>query len=110
MTNDRLTNRKALVVDRDQETLSLTAKALHSFASGFDVVTANDPGQAIAWLETFHPDILLVSESCAISEDGMLAARVRADERSQHRKIIVVSDAILGERSKSAGTSSAEVY
>ena len=94
---DRLTNRKALVVDRDQDTLSLTAEALHSFAPGFEVATANDPGQAIAWLETFHPDILLVSESYAASDDGTLAARVRADERTRHCKIIVVSEAIVGE-------------
>ena len=94
---DQFTNRKALVVDRDQETISLIAEALHSFAPGFDVATANDPGQAIAWLETFHPDILLVSESYAASDDGTLAARVRADERTRHCKIIVVSEAILGE-------------
>ena len=94
---DQLTNRKALVVDRDQDTLSLTAEALHSFAPGFDVATANDLGQAIAWLETFHPDILLLSESYAAADDGTLAARVRADERTRHCKIIVVSEAILGE-------------
>jgi CheY-like chemotaxis protein len=94
---DQFTNRKALVVDRDQETISLIAEALHSFAPGFDVATANDPGQAIAWLESFHPDILLVSESYAASDDGTLAARVRADERTRHCKIIVVSEAILGE-------------
>lgn len=97
MTNDRLTNRKALVVDRDQDTLSLTAEALHSFAPGFDVATANDPGQAIAWLETFHPDILLVSELCAAIDDGTLAARVRADERTRRCKIIVMSEAVLDE-------------
>lgn len=94
---ERLTNRKALVVDRDQETLSLTAEALHSFAPGFDVATASDPGQAIAWLETFHPDILLMSASSAIFEAGKLAARVRADERTRHCKIIVVSNTVLGE-------------
>jgi CheY-like chemotaxis protein len=91
------TKRKALVVDRDQGVLSLTAEALHSFAPGFDVATANDPKEAVAWLETFHPDVLLVSESCVTFDDGTLAARVRADERTRHCKIIVVSEAILGE-------------
>jgi CheY-like chemotaxis protein len=93
--NDRPSNRKALVVDGDQETLSLTAEALHSFAPGFDVATANDPGQAIAWLETFHPDILLLSEAYAASNHHMLAARVRADEHTKHCKIIMVSEAAL---------------
>lgn len=93
--NTPLANRKALVVDCDQETLSLTAEALHSFAPGFDVATANDPAQAIAWLDTFHPDVLLVSETIAAADEGALAARVRDDERTRHCKIIVVSEAIL---------------
>jgi DNA-binding response OmpR family regulator len=86
-----------MVVDQDAASLSLTAEALHSFAPGFDVATANDAGQAIAWLETFHPDILLMSQSFAVSDEGILAARVRGDERTRHCKIIVVSDADPGE-------------
>ena len=91
-------NRKALIVDCDQETLALTAEALHSFAPGFDVATANDPSQAIAWLETFHPDVLLMSKSYSDADGSALSARVRADERTKHCKIIVVSEAVLGER------------
>jgi DNA-binding response OmpR family regulator len=50
---------KALVVDGDDASRAFAAEALHSFAPGFDVATARDPQQALAWIETFSPDLLV---------------------------------------------------
>src|SRR5262245_66682413 len=73
---------RALVVDADSEMLAFAAEALHSFAPGFDVATARDPQQALAWLETFPPDLLLTDLVFESDGAGALRGRLRADRRN----------------------------
>ncbi len=66
---------RALVVDRDQETLAFAAEALSSFTPGLEVATARDLHQAGAWVESFRPQIILVSEALAAEMLQRLDAR-----------------------------------
>jgi DNA-binding response OmpR family regulator len=56
---------KALIVDRDPESLAFAAEALHSFAPGFDVATARDARQAGEWLQSFRPRLLIIETGLA---------------------------------------------
>ncbi len=56
---------RALVIDGDQGTLAFAAEALSSFAPGLEVATARDLQQAGAWVESFRPHIIFVSEPLA---------------------------------------------
>ncbi len=71
--------------------LAFAAEALHSFAPGFDVATARDPQQAIAWLETFTPDLLVTDLKFASDGAGTLRDQLRADMRTQACRVLVVS-------------------
>jgi CheY-like chemotaxis protein len=82
---------KALVVDPEASSRRFAAEALHSFAPGFDVATARDPQQALGWLETFPPDLLLADARFAEGGVGSLRARLRADPRTRGCRVVVVS-------------------
>ena len=82
---------KALVVDSEDASRRFAAEALNSFAPGFDVATARDPQQAIGWLETFPPDLLLTDARFAADGIGTLRERLRADPRTRRCRVVVVS-------------------
>jgi len=82
---------KALVVDADGASRAFLAEALHSFAPGFDVATASDPRQAMAWLETFPPDLLLTDLRFGPDGAGALRERLRADARTGACRVVVLS-------------------
>ncbi len=69
---------RALVVDQDQETLAFAGEALSSFTPGLEVATARDLQQAWAWVETFQPQIIFVSEALAAETLKHLDARSEA--------------------------------
>ena len=81
---------KALVVDADEEVLVFAAEALNSFAPGFDVATARDLDEAVLWLDVFPPDVLLLAPEIGEGSIERLSARIRADHRSRHCKIVAV--------------------
>ena len=58
---------KALVIDPDELRRILAADALMAFEPGFDVVTVPDLGEASEWIESFVPDLLVMSENMAVS-------------------------------------------
>jgi len=82
---------KALVVDADDASRAFAAEALNSFAPGFDVATARDPRQALAWIDTFPPDLLLTD--LEFSTDGAVALRdrLRSDARTRACRVVVLS-------------------
>jgi DNA-binding response OmpR family regulator len=82
---------KALVVDGDDGSRAFAAEALNSFAPGFDVATARDPQQALAWLETFPPNLLVMDLGFASDGAGTLRERLRADARTRACRVVVVS-------------------
>ena len=82
---------KALVVVADDASRALAAEALHSFAPGFDVATARDPQQALAWIDTFPPDLLLTDVQFATDGAGALRERLRGDARTRACRVVVVS-------------------
>jgi DNA-binding response OmpR family regulator len=82
---------KALVVDGDDASRAFAAEALHSFAPGFDVATARDPQQALAWIETFSPDLLVTDLRFSPGALGSLRERLRAVEPARRCRVLVVS-------------------
>lgn len=90
-TGRSLERPRALVVDGDDATRAFAAEALHSFAPGFDVATVRDPLQALAWLETFPPDLLVTDLGFASDGAGVLRERLRADTRTRSCRVVVVS-------------------
>ena len=83
---------KVLVVDPDAEVLAFAAEALHSFRPGFEVATARTSEHADAWLESFHPDLLLLGDGIAGEGAEGLVGKLRGDPRTRHCKVIVVSE------------------
>jgi len=86
-----LERRKALVVDGDEASRVFAAEALHSFAPGFDVATAPDPRQALAWLETFSPDLLLSGLDASSEEHAALRETLRGDARTRGCRVLILS-------------------
>ena len=82
---------KALVVDADDASRAFAAEALNSFAPGFDVATARDPQQALAWVDTFPPDLLLTDLEFATDGAAALRERLRADARTRACRVVVLS-------------------
>jgi len=82
---------RALVLDGDDASRAFAAEALHSFAPGFDVATARDPQQALAWIETFSPDLLVTDLRFAPGELGSLRERLRTGEPERRCRVLVVS-------------------
>jgi DNA-binding response OmpR family regulator len=64
---------------------------LNSFAPGFEVATARNPQQALAWLPTFPPDLLLTEMHFAADGLGSLRERLRGDARTRGCRVVVVS-------------------
>lgn len=54
---------KAIVIDPDESRRVFAATALTAFEPGFDVVTVPDVHEAVEWMESFVPDLLVVSET-----------------------------------------------
>ena len=82
--------RKALIVDRDERQLAFAAEALSSFRPGFDVATARDLGQAAEWLDTFHPDLLLLDLDLPEDAAAHFADRIRENPRTRNCRILGV--------------------
>jgi DNA-binding response OmpR family regulator len=84
----RVARRRALVVDRDEAHLAFVAEALSSFRPGFEVATARDLDQAEEWLDTFHPDLLLLDLDLPVEATDHLTERLREDPRTRNCKIL----------------------
>ena len=82
---------KALVVDADDASRAFAAEALNSFAPGFDVATARDPRQALAWIDTFPPDLLVTDLRFESDGASALRERLRADARTGACRVVVLS-------------------
>src|SRR5437867_6625862 len=82
---------RALVDDGDDASRAFAAEALNSFAPGFDVATVADPQQALAWLGTFPPDLLVTDLRSAADGAGALREQLRADVRTRACRVVVLS-------------------
>jgi DNA-binding response OmpR family regulator len=82
---------RALVIDGDQGTLAFAAEALSSFAPGLEVATARDLQQAGAWVESFRPHIIFVSEPLAAELLKHPTLRDADAAAAQGRKFVLMS-------------------
>lgn len=83
---------RALVVDADDELRAFAAEALNSFRPGLEVATARSLEEAINWLDTFDPDLLLLSDNVAEGEPWALAETIHQKERTRHCNVILLAE------------------
>ncbi len=83
---------RALVVDPDPTVLAFAADALNSFRPGFDVATAESVDKALAWLDTFQPDVLLLGIYPASEGVEALIARLGNPPRTTPCKIVCLTE------------------
>jgi predicted dehydrogenase len=81
---------KAMVIDPDESGRVFVAEALMSFEPGFDVVTVAGVDEAAEWIDTFVPDLLIVSEALDQLEAGDFITGVLAAPASRHCKVVSV--------------------
>jgi CheY-like chemotaxis protein len=82
-----MVSEQILIIDDTPVNLKLTRILLTN--EGYTVRTAVDAEEAIAILETFHPDLMLVDIQLPGMDGLELARRVKADPRT--RDIVVVA-------------------
>ena len=82
-----MASEQILIIDDTPVNLKLTRILLTN--EGYTVRTAVDAEEAIAILETFHPDLMLVDIQLPGMDGLELARRVKADPRT--RDIVVVA-------------------
>jgi hypothetical protein len=84
-----VTRFKAMVVDTDDSARLFAADALTNFEPGFDVVTVSDIDGAREWMQSFIPDLLIVSES--IEQQSVLELIDLITQSSEDHRCRVVS-------------------
>jgi len=98
--SDRVVRERALIVDGDPERLWFMAQALHVFSPGFDVATARSVPQALEWLGTFHPRLLILDDRIEPEAAGLIA-RLQATPAQEACRILLVTDQTCPERGPS---------
>ncbi len=68
----RPTRRRAVVVDADQATRAFVADALTTFEPGFDVATAATVEDALEWVESFHPHLVVFNQDSTANPHAIL--------------------------------------
>jgi DNA-binding response OmpR family regulator len=68
------------------------AEALTLFEPGFEVVTVADLDEAAEWMQTFSPDLLVVSESLEQRETTNFVTGLLAAPNSRHCKVVSVGN------------------
>lgn len=83
---------KAIVIDPDESGRVFAAEALTLFEPGFEVVTVADLEEAAEWMQTFSPDLLVVSESLEQRETTNFVTGLLTAPNSRHCKVVSVGD------------------
>jgi hypothetical protein len=83
---------KAIVIDPDESGRVFVAEALTLFEPGFEVVTVAGVDEAAEWMQTFSPDLLVVSESLEQHEATSFVAGLLATPDSRHCKVVSVGN------------------
>ncbi len=88
---------KAMVIDPDESRRVFAANALIAFEPGFDVVTVPDIDEASEWIESFVPDLLVVSQNIEQSAAKKLIDSVSEMSNGRHCKVVSVRPVEDGE-------------
>jgi hypothetical protein len=88
---------KAIVIDPDESGRVFAAEALTLFEPGFEVVTVADLDEAAEWMQTFSPDLLVVSESLEQRETTNFVTGLLTAPNSRHCKVVSVGEVGNGE-------------
>ena len=81
---------RALVIDPDESRRRFAASALATFEPGFEVVTVQDVEGASEWLESFCPDLLVVSAAIDSLAVDRLMDSIRNSARVGRCKVVLV--------------------
>jgi predicted dehydrogenase len=87
----------AMVVDPDESRRLFATDALIAFEPGFDVVTVPDLDEASEWIESFIPDLLVMSENIEQSAAEKLINSVSELSKGRHCRVLSIRRAGNGE-------------
>jgi hypothetical protein len=86
----------AIVVDPDEPRRVFAATALTVFEPGFDVVTVVSVHEAAEWMESFVPDLLVVSETIEQPDATNLMDAVMKSPVGRRCRVISVGHVVNG--------------
>ncbi|NLI33452.1 MAG: response regulator, partial [Deltaproteobacteria bacterium] len=85
MAQDRI-----LIIDDDPSFLEITGAILKRF--GYDVLTADNVTDGQRFIETEHPDLLILDIMMATMDEGLrFAVKLRQNEKLRRLPIIIIS-------------------
>lgn len=57
---------RVLVISEDSSLLGMVSRALDAFEPGYNVVTASTPHDAMSWMESFPPQVVILDEELTV--------------------------------------------
>ena len=93
----KTTRSKAIVIDPDESGRGFVADVLMLFEPGFEVVTTATIDEAAEWMQTFVPDLLVVSDALDQHETTDFVTAVLDAPRSRRCKVVSVQHAGNGQ-------------
>lgn len=88
---------RAMVVDPDESRRAFIANVLMLFEPGFDVVTVDGLDEATEWMQTFVPNLLVMSDTLEEGAANTFVEIVLATPTSCHSKVVSVRHGNKGE-------------
>jgi hypothetical protein len=89
----KTTRSRAIVIDPDESGRGFAADVLMLFEPGFEVVTTATIDEAAEWMQTFVPDLLVVSDALDQHETSGFVTAVLDAPRSRRCKVVSVQHA-----------------
>jgi hypothetical protein len=89
----KTTRSRAIVIDPDESGRGFAADVLMLFEPGFEVVTTATIDEAAEWMQTFVPDLLVVSDALDQHETSEFVTAVLDAPRSHRCKVVSVQHA-----------------
>jgi CheY-like chemotaxis protein len=98
-----------LIVDDDRDTREMYSESLR--ADGFELRTASNGKDAIRAARTFLPSVIVTDLRLDGRFDGVeLTRQLRADQRTEEIRIIMLTGAVFGEERERAEASGIDAF
>jgi two-component system, cell cycle response regulator DivK len=104
----RRSNRLVMVVDDFEDNLDMYA--LYLSYSGYDVVEAGDGQQAVEMASHWIPDVIVMDLSLPIMDGWEATRRLKADERTRHIPIIVLTGHAIPGQAREARSAGCDAF
>jgi two-component system, cell cycle response regulator DivK len=104
----RSSNRLVMVVDDFEDNRDMYA--LYLSYSGYDVVEAGDGQQAVEMASHWIPDVIVMDLSLPIMDGWEATRRLKADERTRHIPIIVLTGHAIPGQAREARSAGCDAF